>query len=221
MIEWQPASVNFSPFNSISLIQSHHSLYRIIWEKAITFLIISLSSSLSLFLVAFLYRSLFQCLSLIVVSCIFITFNAMVALIFVFVPFDCILINDMNMNSACDWVRIIVFHSHTHTQTQKKSIEMSIYVRFESCSANSRFCSNISPLYYLSRVSCVSFATIDTSYTKALFMLCSLQSPHRYVFYLYFFRSFVRLLLYLFHCFIHECEFKRLHFISSNQQSIC
>lgn len=49
MIEWQPASVNFSPFNSISLIQSHHSLYRIIWEKAITFLIISLSSSLSLF----------------------------------------------------------------------------------------------------------------------------------------------------------------------------
>lgn len=68
---------------------------------------------------------------------------------------------------------------------------MSIY-RFESCSANSRFCSNISPLYYLSRVSCVSFATIDTSYTKALFMLCSLQSPHRYVFYLFFFvRSFV------------------------------
>lgn len=85
----------------------------------------SLSSSylyprLSLFfLVALLYRSLFQCLSLIVVSCIFITFNAMVALIFVFVPFDCMLIDDMNMNSACDWVRMIVFHSHTHTNAEK------------------------------------------------------------------------------------------------------
>lgn len=96
-------------------------------------------------------------------------------LIFMFVPFECILIDDMNMYSACDWVCIIVLYDkNIDLYTLRIPCTACSLSLFMSCVAC--FFDNVSQLCYLYRVFCTSVAIdgvilgriIFPSFTKSI-----------------------------------------------------
>lgn len=107
--------------------------------------------------------------------------DAIHTLIFMFVPFECMFIDDMNMNSAYDWVRMIVFHTWkcwicrsmcpNPVLPSAHSISISLWIRI--------FFVNILALCYLFRIYCTA-GFVDWLYEVESF------SPHRFLWYIFF-----------------------------------